>query len=82
MPEIPKTRRFGVIPNDILNNKEMSLMAKGLFAYIQSKPDGWKSSVSNMTHQLKEEPTIIQETINELEENGFLEFPQQAEKKA
>jgi predicted transcriptional regulator len=65
--------RYGVTPNDLLNNPTISLRAKGLYAYIQSKPDNWKFSVDRMAKQLKEGADAIRTAIKELENAGYLE---------
>lgn len=65
-------RRFATVPNEILNNPELSLAAKGLYAYIQSKSDGWHFSIERMRFQLKEGKTAIQSAVKELEDAGYL----------
>ena len=64
--------RFAMVPNELLNNSTISLKAKGLFAYIRSKPGGWRFSINRMTHQLKENRHAIRGAIRELEEHGYL----------
>jgi hypothetical protein len=64
--------RYGVIPNEILNSKELSLSAKGLYGYLQSKPDGWRFSISRMASQLKEGKDAIRRAVLELERFGLL----------
>lgn len=63
---------FGMVPNKLLNNENISLKAKGLFAFMQSKPDGWNFSVEGMSVQLKESKSAISSAIIELESNGFV----------
>jgi hypothetical protein len=63
---------FGMVPNELLNNSEISFKAKGLFCFIQSKPDGWKFSVEKIALQSKEAKTSIAEGLKELEKYGFL----------
>jgi hypothetical protein len=65
--------RHATTPNDLLNNKYISLKAKGLFGYIQSKPDGWKFSIENIARQNKESLAAISSGIKELETFGYLE---------
>ena len=72
MPKLIVKNRYGVVPNEILNSKKLSLKAKGLFAYLQSKPDGWKFSITRMAQQLKEGKDAIREAIKELERWGLL----------
>lgn len=64
--------RFGRTPNELLNNANISLKAKGLFAYIESKPDDWEFSVESLKHQLKESTGAITAGLHELEDSGFL----------
>lgn len=64
--------QFGRTPNSLLNNKDVSLKAKGLFAYIESKPDDWDFSVESLKHQLKEATQAITSALHELEDAGFL----------
>ena len=64
--------RYGQIPNHILNDTTLSLKAKGLWVYIQSKPDGWSFSIERMTKQLKEGKASIQHAIWELEKAKLL----------
>lgn len=63
---------FGMVPNVLLNNENISLKAKGLFAFMQSKPEGWNFSVELMSFQLKEAKSAISSAIIELENNGFV----------
>ena len=65
--------RYGIIPNDILNDKELSFRAKGLYSYLQSKPDNWKFSVIRIALQTKEGETAIMNAIKELEQAKLLE---------
>lgn len=64
--------RYSVIPNDLLNNPEVSLRAKGLFAFIQSKPDGWDFSADRISNQTKEGLQAVISAIKELEKSGYL----------
>jgi hypothetical protein len=64
--------RFATTPNELLNDKTISLKAKGLFAYIQSKPDDWDFSVERIANSLLEGVESIRNTIQELERKGYL----------
>jgi hypothetical protein len=64
--------RYGQVPNSILNDGEISLRAKGLFAFLQSKPDDWKFSIGRISKQSKEGKSAIRSALNELEAMGFL----------
>ena len=60
-------------PNDLLNDKNISFKAKGLYAYINSKPDNWDFSIDRMADQTKEGRDSIRAGIKELEEAGWLQ---------
>ena len=52
--------RYGTIPNDLLNSIHISFKAKGMYAYIQSKPDNWEFSAERISKQVKEGlPSVI-----------------------
>lgn len=64
--------KYGITPNNILNDEKLSLKAKGLFGYLQSKPDNWKFSIPRIAIQQKEGKSAIREAIKELEQHKFL----------
>lgn len=64
--------RYGTTPNDLLNNNLISFKAKGLYAYIQSKPDNWDFSVEKISFQSKESAEAITTGLRELESFGYL----------
>lgn len=63
---------FGIAPNSLLNHPEISFKAKGLFAFMQSKPDGWSFSVKLIAQQAKDGVDSVSEGLKELEKYGFL----------
>jgi hypothetical protein len=63
---------FGMVPNALLNSNKISLKAKGLFAFMNSKPDGWSFSVEKISFQCKEAKSSISEGLKELEDFGYL----------
>jgi len=68
--------RYGTVPNELLNNDLISLRAKGLFAYIQSKPEEWDFSVDRIKSQTKESTDAIISAIKELEQLATEEIAQ------
>ena len=68
---IPK--KYGQAPNELLNNPDLSLKAKGLFTLLQSKPDGWKFSTDRIAAQTKDGRDAVRRTLQELEQHGYLE---------
>ena len=72
MDKLQIQNRYGVTPNEILNNKNLSFKAKGLFAYIQSKPDGWDFSAARIANDSNDGVDSVTSGLKELEENGYL----------
>jgi hypothetical protein len=66
--------RYGIAPNELLNNPDISASAKGLFVYMQSKPPGWKYSQKGIASQMKDSVLKIQKAIKELKDFGYLEI--------
>ena len=64
--------RYATISNEILNREDVSLKAKGLFAYLQSKPDNWNFSKERIAKQLKEGISSIKSAFKELKDNKYL----------
>lgn len=71
MPKLVVKSRYGTIPNDVLNSK-LSFKAKGLYAFIQSKPDGWKFSAERIKKTSGDGLTRIKSGLKELETVGLL----------
>lgn len=64
---------FTQIKNEVLQDKNLSFKAKGIFCLIYSKPDDWDFSVKRLAFESKDEYKSINSGIKELEENGYLE---------
>jgi len=58
--------KFSVIDNSVLNNINLSLKAKGLYAFLCSKPNDWDFSYNGLSHQLKEGEKAIRSAVKEL----------------
>ena len=65
-------QEYGRTPNRLLNDKSISLKAKGLFAFIESKPDNWDFSVRSLAGLLKEGRDSVGEALKELEGFGYI----------
>ena len=61
---------FTMVANAPLCNKELSLAAKGLYAYLRSKPNNWQFSSERF--ECKECPDTIRVYLKELEDFGLL----------
>jgi hypothetical protein len=72
MAKLVIKRRYATIPNDLLNDPSITLKSKGLFGYIQSKPDGWDFSAERIASQLREGLPSIISSLKELESKGYL----------
>ena len=64
--------KFATTPNEILNHEELSLRAKGMFAFLQSKPENWQFSNDRIALQLKESSKVVRKVLQELEQFGLL----------
>lgn len=64
---------FTLVPNHILDNKELSFRAKGLYAYLRSKPENWEFRVQNIIKASREGRDAVQAAIKELEDIGYIQ---------
>lgn len=75
MSSIQKSKKdYTQITNTILNDKNISLKAKGLFAFMDSKPDGWNFTIASMSSQLKDGQDSIKSALKELKEFGYVVY--------
>lgn len=65
-------RTYSVIPNALVNSPDISLRAKGLFAYLQGKPDGWNFSADRIKWETVEGRDAIRKALQELEQFWYL----------
>jgi hypothetical protein len=72
MSKLIVSSRYGTTPNEILNHKEISLKAKGLYGFLQCKPDNWSFSTERISSQIKESEKVVRATLQELENFGLL----------
>ena len=63
---------YGTAPNKLLNDEKLSLKAKGMFVFLQSKPNDWKFSVKRIGGQNKDGKSSIGVALKELEKYGVL----------
>lgn len=83
--KVEKTKNFTIVSNHHLQNKNLSLKAKGLLSYMLSLPNDWDYSLAGLVANSKESKTSIRNTLNELKENNYLSvtklYPNQTESK-
>ena len=63
---------FTQVANEVLNNPEMSLSSKGMFAYLFSKPDQWQFSSERIQLEHTDGKRAVLSAIRELEHHGYL----------
>lgn len=63
---------FTQVANSIINDPHISFKAKGIYAYIYSKPDGWNFAVKRMAIETSDDRRAIESGIKELEDAGYL----------
>lgn len=64
--------RYTQVPNEILNLKNLSFKAKGIYGYLISKPDGWNFSVKGLSSQSKDGLDAVRSGVKELEDLKYL----------
>lgn len=64
---------FTQVANEVLNNKGLSWKAKGLYAYLFSKPDDWNFSNHRMVQETADGRVATMTALRELEDSGYLQ---------
>jgi hypothetical protein len=63
---------FTTVPNIIINDKTISLKAKGIYLFLISKPDNWVFSVDRIASQNSDGENSVRTALKELETKRFL----------
>lgn len=61
-----------MVANEVLKDKNLSFKAKGLYAYLFSKPDTWDFSSNRMVLETTDGRKAIMSMLKELETAGYL----------
>lgn len=69
-----KITNYTKIDNNYLEDKNISLKAKGLLTLMLSLPDNWKFNVKGLCFLCKESKLAVTNALNELKENNYLEI--------
>lgn len=69
---VNKNNNYTVMSNYHLQDKNLSLKAKGLLSLMLSLPEDWDYSINGLVAICKENKTSIRATLNELKEFGYL----------
>jgi len=64
--------KYGQAPNELLNDPKLSFKSKGIYTYIQSKPDGWDFSAERIADDGKDGRESVLAGLKELEDAGYL----------
>lgn len=71
---VNKTKNYTVMSNAHLQDRELSLKAKGLLSVVLSLPDEWNYSIAGLTSICKENETAIKTALSELKDAGYLQI--------
>lgn len=71
---VEKNKNYTVMSNAHLQEKDMSLKAKGLLCVVLALPDTWEYSIAGLVSICKENETAIRNTLKELKDFGYLEI--------
>ncbi|WP_308130081.1 hypothetical protein [Kitasatospora aureofaciens] len=64
-------RNFTVLPNAMLQNRQLSYTARGLLADLLSRPDGWREDGRHMADSSPQGRGTIRKALKELTEAGY-----------
>lgn len=79
--KVIKNKNYSVISNYHLQDKELSLKAKGLMCLMLSLPDDWDFSIKGLATLSKDGKESVMNVLKELEENNYLIRNQRVNKK-
>ncbi|MBT7350538.1 hypothetical protein HN803_07200 [candidate division WWE3 bacterium] len=65
---------FTQIANEVLNSKLLTFKAKGIYAFMMSKPNGWNFTIRSMAKQVKDGEDGIRSGLRELREQGAIVY--------
>jgi len=63
---------FTQVANGVLTDSRLTAKAKGLYAYLYSKPDGWDFAIDRIALEMADGRKSINAGLQELESFGFL----------
>lgn len=69
---VQKNKDYSVINNTGLNDPNLSFKAKGILAYLLSKPDDWTCQVQDLSKNSADGRDSIYSGLKELRTNGYL----------
>lgn len=69
---VNKTKNYTVMCNFHLQDKRLTLKAKGLLSLMLSLPDDWSFTIKGLMSMSKDSKTAVQSALKELEVNKYL----------
>lgn len=69
---VNKTKGFSVMSNYHLQDKNLSLRAKGLLSLMLSLPDDWKFSIAGLASLCIEKEQAVKSSLDELKAEGYV----------
>ena len=72
MNELHSNFKLACTPKELLDSPKISLEAKGLYGYLQSRPQGWEFSLDGLAKQLKVDRKTLEKALEELKDSGYL----------
>lgn len=66
-----KSQDYTIMSNVFLQDKNLSIKAKGFLAVVMGLPDDWEFSIRGVCTILKEGKSAVYNVIDELKENGY-----------
>lgn len=70
---------FTQVANSVLSDSKLSFKAKGLWAYLYSKPEDWDFHGDRIALDTSDGRKVIYSALKELEETGYLTRERQAD---
>ena len=74
---IPHRERYTVIDNRILENASLSWAARGVLAYLLSRPDDWRVMVKELERRSELSRDGVYTLLRELRSAGYVHFKRQ-----
>lgn len=68
----PRTARFTTLSNDLIEDSRLSFKARGLLAYLLSRPDGWQTDAHRLAARGPDGRAAILSGLKELENASYL----------
>lgn len=69
---VKKSNKYTSISNTLLQDRTLTLRARGLLTFMLSLPDDWDYSVKGLASIMKVSERQIRSTLNEIEDAGYL----------